>query len=148
MKNIIKYSWKQFDKDCDSLVRKIKRSKYKVQTVVSLARGGLCLGVRLSHRLKKPLLIISTKAYGDNKKAMKTVILNSSYTAPLQSPILICDEISDTGTTLDILKEHFETLAVELKTCTLLYKARTKVKPDFYCREVPNDSWISFIWER
>jgi hypoxanthine phosphoribosyltransferase len=143
----LKYSWKQFDNDCDSLVRKIKRSKYNPKTIVALARGGLCLGVRLSHRLKKPLLIISTKAYAENKKAMKTVILNSSYTVPLQSPILICDEISDTGITLDILKEHFETLAVEIKTCTLLYKPRTKVKPDYFCKEVANDSWVTFCWE-
>jgi len=147
MKKII-YSWKQFDKDCDSLVRKIKRSGYNPKTIVALARGGLCLGVRLSHRLKKPLLIISTKAYGENKTAMNTVILNSSYTVPLQSPVLICDEISDSGLTLGVLVEHFKNLAVELKTCTLLYKPRTRVKPDYFCNEVSNDSWIDFVWEK
>lgn len=142
-----KYSWKQFDKDVETLTRKIKRSQYKPATLIALARGGLCLGTKLSHSLKQPLMIVSAKTYNDSKQQVNTVLLNSSYTVPLKSPILICDEIADTGKTLRIIVDHFKLLGVDIKTATLLYKERSIVKPDFYAKETPNDTWIVFPWE-
>jgi hypoxanthine phosphoribosyltransferase len=75
------------------------------------------------------------------------VVLNSSYTVPLKSPVLIVDEIADRGITLGIMAEHFKNLAVEYKTLTLLYKNRSKVHPDYFIREVPDKDWIIFPWE-
>lgn len=143
----IKYNWSQFDKDTDTLVRKIKRSQYKPATLIALARGGLCLGTKLSHKLKQPLMIVSAKTYSDDKHQVNTVLLNSSYTVPLKSPILICDEIADSGKTLRIVMDHFKLLGVDVKTATLLYKERSIVKPDFYAHQTPNDEWVIFAWE-
>jgi len=143
----LKYSWTNFENDIEKLVRKIKRSKFKPRTIVGMARGGLPLAVVLSHKLKCPLLIVSAKTYSDSKKQMDTVILNSSYTVPLQSPVLIADEISDSGKTLQVLSDHFETCAVEFRTLTLHYKPHTKVKPDYFAACVENDIWLKYPWE-
>jgi hypoxanthine phosphoribosyltransferase len=144
----LKYTWKQFDDDVEKLVRKVKRSKFHPKTIVAMSRGGLSLGVKLSHKLKCPLLIISAKTYSDSKKQMDTVILNSSYTVPLQSPVLIADEISDSGTTLRVLASHFETCAVEFKTLTLHYKPHTKVKPDYFAASIADETWAIYPWEK
>ena len=141
------YTWQQFDNDVTRLVRKLQRSKYKPGTIVGMARGGLPLAVVLSHRLHCPLLIVSAKTYADNKKQMDTVILNSSFTVPLKSPVLIVDEVADSGKTLQVLMSHFESCGVELKTLTLHYKPRSAVKPNFYADIKANEEWICYPWE-
>jgi hypoxanthine phosphoribosyltransferase len=143
----VKYSWVDFETDFLKLLKKIKRHKYSPETIVCLARGGLVIGLKLSHKLKKPLMIVSCKTYTQEGQQSSTTLLNSSYTVPLKSPVLIVDEISDSGRTLKLVKEHFESLGVEVKTATLLYKKHSIIKPDYYAREVDNESWMVFIWE-
>jgi len=144
MKN---YSWKDFDKDVSNLVRRIKYAKFTPNTIVALARGGLPMGVKLSHLMKAPLMIISVKSYNEKKNQTNTVLLNSSYTVPLKSPVLIVDEVSDSGHTLQLVKDHFESLGVEVRTSTLVYKEKSCIKPDWYMRKVTNDTWVTFPWE-
>ena len=145
-KEKLEYNWTQFDDDCITLAKKI-RGKFRPATIIALARGGLCLGVKISHKLHQPLMIVSAKTYNENKKSSSTVLLNSSYTLPLKSPVLIVDEIADSGKTLNIIKEHFESLGVDVRTAVILYKKRSIIKPDFYCREVENNTWVNFCWE-
>ena len=141
------YSWKQFDKDVKNLVRRIKYAKYRPKTIVALARGGLTLGVKLSHWLQTPLMIVSCKSYNEQDKQTNTVLLNSSYTVPLRSPILLIDEIADTGHTLKVVKDHFESLGVEVKTATLSYKKHSIIRPDWYMKQIKNETWIVYPWE-
>jgi len=142
-----RYSWRQFEEDCKVLTKKIKRSKFQPKTIVALARGGLTLGVKLSHSLHTPLMIVSAKTYNGEKQSLNTVLLNSSYTVPLQSPILILDEIADSGKTLAVVMDHFKSLGVIVKTATILYKKHSVTKPDYYIKEVENEKWIEFPWE-
>ena len=142
-----KYSWKKFDKDVANLVRRIKYAKFKPKTIVALARGGLPFGVKLSHMLHTPLMIVSCKSYNEKKKQTNTVLLNSSYTVPLQSPILLVDEVADSGHTLKVVKEHFESLGVEVRTATLSYKKRSCEKPDWAMNIEEDDTWLIYPWE-
>jgi len=143
----VKYSWEDLESDYQILVRKIRRSKFNPATIIGMARGGLTISVKLSHRLHKPLMIVSCKTYDNNSKSMNTALLNSSYTVPLQSPVLIVDEIADSGKTLNIVAEHFKSLGVDVRTATLLYKKHSITKPNYYVREVGDDSWTIFPWE-
>jgi len=52
---------------------------------------------------------------------------------------LIVDDIADTGLTLTSYKNF--------KIATVYYKPRSKIKPDYYVREVNNSDWIVFPWE-
>jgi len=144
-KKTYNYNWKEFDSDCIRLVKKVRR--YRPKTIVALARGGLPLGVKLSHLLKKQLMIISVKSYNEKKKLTNTVMLNSSYTSPLQSPVLIVDECVDSGTTLKIVADHFKALGVEVKTAVLVYKNQSTIKPDYFIKEIHNETWTVFPWE-
>lgn len=142
------YTYSMLNKDIKNLVRRIKYAKFEPKTVVALARGGLIPGVWLSHKLKAPLMVVSVKSYNDNREQENTVLLNSSYTVPLQSPILLIDEICDKGITLNTVKRHFESIGIVVRTVTLLYKEHSIIKPDWVMQKVNNDNWVNFFWER
>lgn len=143
----IYYTWKQFDKDVTNFVRRLKYAKYNPKTIVALARGGLPFGVKLSHMLDTHLMIVSVKSY-EGQKSSNTMLVNSSYTVPLRSPILLVDEVADTGKTLQVIKEHFESLGVEVRTVTLFYKEHSVIKPNWYMHRADNNKWLVFPWER
>ena len=142
------YTGEKTEQAVNNLARRIKRSSFKPKTIVALARGGLIPGVWLSHKLHKPLLIVSVKSYNDKKQQSNTVLLNSSYTVPIRPPILLVDEICDNGVTLSTVKGHFESIGVEVRTATLLYKPHSIIKPDWVMEVVPNDVWVTFYWEK
>jgi uncharacterized protein len=143
----MKYTYNRLNKDIKNLVRRIRYAKFKPKTIVALARGGLIPGVWLSHILKAPLMIVSVKSYSEDRQQENTILLNSSYTVPIQSPILLIDEIADSGLTLKTVRKHFESIGIEVKTATLLYKKRSIIKPDWSMGEIKDDTWINFFWE-
>jgi len=142
------YGFEKTKKAVYNLSRKIKRSKFKPKTLVALARGGLLIGLWLSHKLNVPLMILSVKSYDDLGNQGSTVLMNTSYTVPLQSPILIIDEVCDKGLTLNVVKNHFESIGVGVKTATLLYKPHSIIKPNWSVEQVNNETWVTFFWEK
>ena len=140
-----KYNWKDYDKDIAKLVRRIKYAKFKPNTIVALARGGLIPGVSLSHRLKVPLLIISTSSYQGQQRG--SLAFNASFTRPIQSPVLIIDDIVDSGETMSNIHNYIASLGVDVRTASLFYKERSLFKPTWYLRKVKNEAWINFAWE-
>lgn len=102
------------------LTQKILNSKTKYKNIYAIPRGGLVLGVYLSHSLKLPM--IQSEAL-INKKT------------------LIVDDICDTGMTLGRFKEYDKVVVVTksagLDSC-----------PDvMYAYGVANNIWIRFPWE-
>jgi hypoxanthine phosphoribosyltransferase len=60
--------------------------------------------------------------------------------------VLIVDEVSDTGKSLKLVKEHIiEDGAAKIKVATVYYKPWSIVKPDYYEKETSR--WIVFPWE-
>lgn len=105
----------------NNLIKQILYTNIKYHYIYAIPRGGLVIGVWLSHRLNIPLV-------SDHNSL--------SYIA---GPILVVDDIADTGKTLSrfqLSKYH---------TATLFYKKRSIVKPHFYAEETEN--WIVFPWE-
>jgi hypoxanthine phosphoribosyltransferase len=87
----LKYTWKQFDTDCRNLIRRIRYADFKPKTIVGIATGGLPLGTKLKNKLKVPLIIISAESYKGRSKG--NLAFNVSFTKPLQSPVLLVDDI-------------------------------------------------------
>lgn len=142
---IVKYSWKSFDRDTQKLIRLINKSNYKPQTIVAIAKGGLPLGVKLSNLLLVPLTIISAKSYKGT--IQNSLMLNASYTVPLQSPVLLVDEVVDTGHTMSLVKEHLQLGGVEIRTATLFYKEKSTIKPNWSIHKIEETKWLIFPWE-
>ena len=117
-KNRILVDWEEFGIMVDKLALKIRRSGMKFDNICGIARGGLPLAVALSHKLKIPFTEVPE---GDN--------------------LLVVDDISDTGKTLEKFKDS---------TIACLYSSDwTKTKPFFYVKtKTDEDSWIVFPWEK
>ncbi|MDO8516873.1 MAG: phosphoribosyltransferase [Nanoarchaeota archaeon] len=114
-------SWNQFQIMAESLEKKINHSKKEFDGIYGIPRGGLVLGVCLSHRLSLPLL------------------------EKPETNILIVDDISDMGNTLQNYKFG------KYRNCTIatLYSTTwTKVIPDFFVNyKKSQDEWLVFPWE-
>lgn len=109
----------------DVLAHKIKESKEKFDYIYGIPRGGLIPAVILSHRLKIPL---TTSLY--------KVFNNGEF-----GNIIMIDDISDTG---KILLRESNTWN---KTATLHIRHDTKFKPDFFVKEIKDNTWIQYPWE-
>jgi hypoxanthine phosphoribosyltransferase len=122
---ITNYTWRQFEQDCDHIVKWIKsHSKLKFKNVYGIPRGGLPLAVKMSNSLEIPLIM-------DKGKISKET--------------LIVDDISDTGETLKKLISTFN-LTDNVIVTLFLYK-QTKVYPHLWLREKKRN-WIRFPWEK
>src|SRR3990167_3293454 len=107
----IKITWKQFDITIKELVKKITNSNEKFDAVFGIPRGGLITAVKLSHLLKISLVTEITKEYKN---------------------ILVVDDISDTGKTLQNLKDILDRSSVKYKIATLFFRGGSSVNPNYY----------------
>lgn len=142
--NKLYYTWNEYDKDIHTLAFRLKR--YHFKSIIALARGGLTIGTHLSHLLKAHLTILSISSY-ENKQRGKVIQFNTSYIKPLMGKILLVDDVSDSGESLSLVKEHLAITGLEVRTATLFYKPHSIIKPNTYIHEVSNDQWIIFAWE-
>jgi len=142
---MLDYTWKDFDEDVDKLVRRIRYAEFKPRTIVGIATGGLPLGTKLKNRLKVPLLIISASSYQGKERG--TLAFNASFHRPIESPVLIVDDVCDSGQTMQAITAYISSLGITTMTASLLYKECSVFKPDWYLRKTPAKCWIKFCWE-
>ena len=114
-------SWSWVDLQIKVIANSIQ-DKSEFVAVTGVPRGGLIPAVMLSHKL-----------------GLKYI----PYTQAISKkrPILVVDDISDSGLTLtDIGNKGF-------KTATLCARYNTRYTPDFYGEEITSDKWLVFPWE-
>ena len=99
------YSWEDFGKDALILIDQLKSLEKKFNGVFGPPRGGLPLGVMISHHLGIPLLA-----------------------NPIDEHTLIVDDIADTGKTLEKFKDKNFIV-------TLFYHEQSIVVPDIWIKE-------------
>ena len=114
----IYFTWDDFDLAIDIIAHRIRVGKYNVSTIYGVPRGGIIAAVALSHRLKLP--VITT----------------------LKQPCLVVDDVSDSGNTLSKLNLSSESLIA-----TIHFREGSKIVPDVWVCEKPEDSWIIYPWE-
>jgi hypoxanthine phosphoribosyltransferase len=112
----VKIDWLATGQAIDYLLKCVKTSKVKFDGVYGVPRGGLPLAIAMSHHLKIPLLVYPTEN------------------------CLVCDDISDTGKTLQNMKHK--------KIACLYTSLWTKTKPDYaWGVKTIKRSWLIFPWE-
>lgn len=127
---------------------KIRKSKYRPDLIVAVSRGGLvparilcdllviknCLSMKVDH-----WGITATK----DGKAKISYGLNISLSG---KKVLLVDDITDTGQSMEISKLHLLGLNPDkLKTATLIHLTNSKYVPDYYGHE-REWAWIVFPW--
>jgi hypoxanthine phosphoribosyltransferase len=128
--------------------KKIYKSHYQPDIIVGIAQGGIIPMRILTDLLKVPqTTTIKIKFYIDIAQPNTQPILQQPLTIPVNNKkILIIDDISDSGQSLKLAKQHLaENGATETKIATLYTKTTTQTMPD-YVEKITN-KWIVFPWE-
>lgn len=114
------YDWDDINKLLDKLYDQVEG---KVSLVTGIPRGGTILAILFSHRFN---------------------IEYTRWPSNHHPEMLIIDDIADSGVTIEEWKKEFNVP----KFATLHYKTISKVKPDFYVKEIDeNYGWIVYPWE-
>lgn len=153
MAKLIKYKKSQFDKDIDTLVRKIKRSKVKFSYIVALSRGGLIPGVVLSHRLGLRLVPISWSTRDHQERESNCWVpedINNGH------KVLVVDDIIDSGEALKTLFEDWQSSVCNkldysnVYIASLIYNKDQSIVPEYYGTKISRKKtpeWFEFWWE-
>jgi len=153
--NKLHVEWDEYFKLCDDLIEQVK--DYNFTSIVAIARGGLLPAQYIAYKLGiKKIYSFGIATYKDDEKS-KLEIYQKVPRVTETFRILIIDDIADSGHTLNVCMDTCEidvdqyqyNYGVDtVKTATLHYKPRSIIKPDFFSKEVPNDTWVVYPYDR
>ena len=142
-------SWSTFgDVVVPSLARQVVESGYEPDLVLSIARGGLALGMGLGYALDvKNLSAVNVEFYTgvDSRLPVPIMLPPTPDAIDLQGlKVLIADDIADTGLTLVHVQEFIADHVAEARTAVVFEKPRSVVKADYVWKST--DLWVDFPW--
>jgi len=141
-------TWNQIYRMLLGVSEKICKSHYQPDIIVGVARGGVIPMSIISDLLKiYQVAIVRIEFYeGVAKPNTQPVLTYPLNVAVDGKKVLIIDDISDSGQSLKVVKQHLiEKGAVEIKIATLYVKPTTKTLSDFFEKTITN--WVVFPWE-
>lgn len=155
------YTYEMFQQDVDIIVEQVLQSDFKPSFIAGFARGGLPLGVVLSHKLKIPFtpIIVNKNHYqfaGSDVTAEKVstqFIIDPMLMYKVNHydhNILIVDDIFDSGETISKFLEYANFKKEQFRTACLIYNVTQPIEADFYGIEINRDEfkdWVNFWWE-
>ncbi|MBP2032482.1 hypoxanthine phosphoribosyltransferase [Clostridium algifaecis] len=113
--------------------------------ILSILRGSFIFTADLVREIKCPLKVgfMTTSSYGNSETSSGLVkIINDIPDNIKGYDVLIVDDITDTGITMDFTINHVKSLGVSsVKCCVLLDKPdrrKVNLKPDFCCFKIPD----------
>lgn len=143
------FSWEDAEKATASLTEKIKSSGFAPDIILAIIRGGLVPARLLSDSLNVPVLYtIRIFFYSSVGVRMKKPEITQPLSVDIKGKkILIVDDISDSGKSLQFAEEYIIPLdPAEIKTATIHYKPSSIFKPDFFVSTTK--AWVVYPWER
>ena len=130
------------------LAQQVVDSGYEPDLVLSIARGGLGLGMGLGYALDvKNLSAVNVEFYtGVDERLDVPIMLPPTPQAVDLSglKVLIADDVADSGRTLEIVQEFCADHVAEARTAVIYEKPHTVVRADYVWRRT--DLWINFPW--
>jgi hypoxanthine phosphoribosyltransferase len=141
-------SWDQIHCMLIELADKVRLSEYKPDIIVGISRGGWIPARVLSDLLDNPYV---TSVGAEFYVGVYETIREPRLTQPIpvsifDKKILLVDDVTDTGKSVLLVKEHLSRQGVkETRILTLYFKPWSMIKPDFYSKETSD--WIVFPWE-
>ncbi len=135
---------------CRHVANDVKKSGYKPDMIIALARGGWFAGRVLCDFLGlNDLTSLKIEHYVGTANAGSGPAIRYplSDKAAAGKRVLIVDDITDTGKSIVHAKEYVvKQHPTEVKTAVLQYLYTSEVKPD-YCGEIVQEwAWIVYPW--
>ncbi len=148
MLKCVVYSWGEIYEMCEELGRKVASSGFKPDVIIAIARGGWVPARILCDVLDiRELYSVKAEHWGRVATPGEARLVQFLNVRLDGKTVLLVDDVTDTGETCLIVKEHLKSLgAVEVKIAVLDHKATSKFNPDFHVRRMESWKWIVYPW--
>tara|TARA_Y100000768_G_C23933847_1_gene661549 strand:+ start:513 stop:1037 length:525 start_codon:yes stop_codon:yes gene_type:complete len=151
--------WKQYNLITEKLAIQIFQSGYKPDMLIGIMRGGAPIIDVLSRIFKLKCAYLAVESYSgkgieDQQGELVFSREMSSTVQEMRGNILLCDDLSDTGVTLnrsiDWLKKYppLKGNIKDIKTAVLWKKKDSTFQPDFCAQKLDGNPWIVQPFER
>jgi uncharacterized protein len=131
------------------IARQIRKDDYKPEIIVGVSRGGWPPARVMSDLLQNPNLAnMRVEFYKDiGVRNEKPRITQPVTMEVVGKRVLVVDDVSDTGHSLQVVANHLRRKPVkELRVCTIYMKPKSVFRPDYFAETTKK--WIIFPWER
>lgn len=145
---LVVLGWRRFLEDCALLAGQIRKSGYKPDLLIAIARGGWIIGRLLSDflGLEEVTSLVIRSYRGIGNRSAESVVWRQELPDLRGRRVLLVDDIADTGSTLRIATELVRGAgADEARTATLYIKSKSSFRPDYFVQVV--DKWVVFPYE-
>ena len=151
--------WKEYNLTTEKLAIQIHQSGYKPDMLIGIMRGGAPIIDVLSRIFKLKCAYLAVESYSgkgieDQQGELVFSREMSSTVQDMKGNILLCDDLSDTGVTLnksiDWLKNYppLKGNIKDIKTAVLWKKKDSTFEPDFCAQKLDGNPWIVQPFER
>jgi len=141
-------TWEAFGVSVRDLAQQVVDSGFEPDMVLSIARGGLGLGMGLGYALDvKNLSAVNVEFYTGVDERLDVPIMLPPTPAAVDLTglrVLIADDVADTGKTLEIVREFCSAHVAEVRMAVIYEKPWTVVSPDYVWKRT--EQWIDFPW--
>ena len=145
--------WNEYNKTVEKLAIQVHESGYKPTLLVGIMRGGAPMIDVLSRVFKLKCAYLAVESYSGKgvEDEQGDIVFSremSSIAQNMGGKILLCDDLSDTGITLnksvDWLKKYepIKDKIEDIKTATLWKKNKSTFVPDYCAVKLPDNPWI------
>ena len=159
MANKLIIDWKEYNQIVEKLAIQIYDSGFKPDLLIGIMRGGAPIIDVLSRVFKLKCAYLAVESYsGENIEDQQGELIFSrelsSTVQEMSGNILLCDDLSDTGVTLnksiDWLKSYpsLKGKIKSIKTAVLWKKADSTFEPDFCAQKLNDNPWIVQPFEK
>ncbi|RKR73751.1 phosphoribosyltransferase [Frondihabitans australicus] len=140
--------WLEFGEAARDLAQDVLGSGFRPDVIVAIARGGLVLAGAIAYALDTKMCgSINVEFYtGVNSVLDAPVVLPPALDAPSLAGkrVLLVDDVSDSGRTLELVRNLLREIGADVHTVCLYAKPRTILEPDHVWRHTAD--WITFPW--
>jgi len=148
MLRCVVYSWQEIYDMCEWLGRKIDSSGFKPDVIVAIARGGWVPARILCDVLDvRELYSVKAEHWGRVATPGEVKLVQLLNVDLNGKSVLLVDDVTDTGETCLLVKEHLTSLgAREVRIAVLDHKSTSKFVPDYFARKMGSWKWIVYPW--
>lgn len=142
-------SWDDVEKLSYKVADSVKDSGFEVDVIVGIMRGGVIPARIIADRLGVDRIeVVEIKLYtGIGTRGEKPFVTRPVIGELRGLNVLVVDDISDTGLTLESALNLVSLYApATVRTATLYVKPWTRLVPDYYAEMT--DKWVVFPWEK
>ena len=145
--------WKQYNLIVEKLAVQIFKSGFKPDMLIGIMRGGAPIIDVLSRVFKLKCAYLAVESYSGERieDQQGELVFSREMSSTVQNMggrLLLCDDLSDTGITLNksidwlkkypLIKDNIESI----KTAVLWKKAASTFEPDFCAERLKDNPWI------